>query len=139
MPKSTTTPEHLLALDIGDKRIGLAIAKVDVNLASPLITLNNDDHLIDELKNIINQYGVKTIIAGLPISLSGQPSNQTKKTQQLISTLKKNLKIQVLTQDEALSSVRAEEELKQRGKIFTKADIDKLAACLILEDYLNSL
>jgi putative transcription antitermination factor YqgF len=75
----------------------------------------------------------------LPRSLSGHDSQQTTKIREAIDKLDKDLGVKVVAQDEALSSVRAEEELTARGKIFARADIDKLAACLILEDYIAGL
>jgi putative Holliday junction resolvase len=128
---------HFLALDIGEKRVGVAVASLKTLIANPLITLNNDSGLVANLKKLITDYQVETVIAGLPRTLSGEDSRQTLSTRQLIAELSKQLGIKILTQDEALSSVRAEEELHRRGKIHAKADIDKLAACLILEDYIS--
>jgi putative Holliday junction resolvase len=128
---------HVLALDIGEKRVGVAIASSYVKIASPLITLSNDSNFFSSLNKIIESYAVTKIVVGLPRTLEGNDSAQTLKTRAFIHRLKSEIKKDIITQDEALSSVRAEEILKTRGKIFAKADIDKLAACLILEDYLN--
>jgi len=136
MPLSNSS-SHYLALDIGEKRVGVAIVDTVARLPRPLITLASDQDLIKKLKELVAEYNVTLIVAGLPRYLSGGDSRQTAITKDYIKTLKEELKIEIVTEDEALSSVRAEEELKSRGKIFSKAEIDKLAACLILEDYLN--
>ncbi|MHB1865521.1 MAG: Holliday junction resolvase RuvX [Candidatus Saccharimonadales bacterium] len=136
MPQQIKSP-HLLALDLGDKRVGLALANSQTMLSRPFDTIANDTHLVSKLRALINEYNVTKIIAGIPRNLSGHDSPQTVKTRQFIKQLETELKVDVVTQDEALSSVVAEEQLKQRGKMFSKADIDKLAACLILEDYIS--
>lgn len=136
MPQ-TINMTHLLALDIGDKRVGLALASSNTLLASPLKTIANNQDLINQLKNIINQYAVKTVVVGLPRTLNGQDSHQTTKVRQLVKQLNATLNVNIITQDEALSSVRAEAELNQRGKPYSKADIDQLAASYILEDYIS--
>ena len=133
------TTNHLLALDIGDKRVGVALASFNNKLPRPLVTLNNDLTLVSELQKIIEKYRVNTVIAGLPRSLNGDDSEQTKKVRQIIDNLSQDLGLPIITQDEALSSVRAEEELKSRGKMFAKMEIDKLAATFILEDYIAGL
>lgn len=131
------TEGHILALDIGEKRVGVAIANLKAKMASPLITLPNNPKFLSALNKILESYEVSTIVVGLPRTLDGNDSSQTLKTRDFIDRLSKELKQEIITQDEALSSVRAEEALQTHGKIFAKADIDKLAACLILEDYLN--
>ena len=135
MPQ-TDNPQ-ILSLDIGDRRVGVAIASANTKLARPLITLINDNKLIANIRDIIKENQVETLVVGLPRTLDGQDSDQTKKVRLVIEQLTRQLPVKVESQDEALSSVRAEEELSTHGKIFKKADIDKLAACFILEDYLE--
>ncbi|MEI9914029.1 MAG: Holliday junction resolvase RuvX [Candidatus Saccharibacteria bacterium] len=134
-----TTNSNLLALDVGDRRVGVASAGSDTLLANPVVTLTNDDQLIANIKKLIEDNNVGTLVVGLPRNLSGEDTEQTVKVRHFIEQLKDQLEVKIVTQDEALSSVRAEEELGSHGKIFAKADVDKLAACLILEDYINSI
>ena len=135
MPQ-TDNPQ-ILSLDIGDRRVGVAIASANTKLARPLITLINDNKLIANIRDIIKENQVEILVVGLPRTLDGQDSDQTKKVRLVIEQLTRQLSVKIESQDEALSSVRAEEELSTHGKIFKKADIDKLAACFILEDYLE--
>ena len=134
-----TANPHILSLDIGERRVGVAIASFISKLPKPLITLSNDDDLVMSIRNIISENQVETVVVGLPRTLNGQDSKQTKKVRAVIDQLTKLLPVKIESQDEALSSVRAEEELSRHGKIFKKADVDKLAACFILEDYLNGI
>lgn len=136
MPQQTNA-SHLLGLDLGDKRVGVALASLKTGLPQPLTTLDNDQSLISNINKLVKEYNVQTVVVGLPRSLSGRDSQQTTKIIRMVNRLADSIKATVVTEDEALSSVRAEEDLKQHGKIFAKEDIDKLAACYILEEYIN--
>ena len=78
------------------------------------------------------------IVVGLPLGLDGQETDQTKWLRGFIDDLKKAVSLPFYFENEALSSVRAESELESRGKKYQKEDIDSLAACFILEDFLNN-
>jgi putative holliday junction resolvase len=133
----TNSQKTLLALDIGEKRIGVAIATLDSKLPRPLVTLINDQELINNLRSIIEGQQVEQIVAGLPRGLDGQETAQTAQVRSIVKDIEKELGIILKFQDEALTSVKAEEELSSHGKIYQKADVDKLAATYILQDYIN--
>jgi putative Holliday junction resolvase len=128
--------QSVIALDYGEKRIGVAIASSVARLARPLTTLANDEHLMTSLKDLINNENVGQIVVGYPRGLDGQETNQTRVVDQFVSSLGA-LELPVQTQDESLTSVHAETELNKRKKDYSKADIDALAATYILEDYLE--
>jgi putative Holliday junction resolvase len=136
MPTKTT---NVLALDVGDRRIGVAIAGSIARLANPLTVLANDETLWHELSKLLADEHIGMIVVGLPRSLSGEDTAQTKIVRSFVSQLKTKTDIPVTLQDEALTSRQAEAELRARGKKFAKGDIDALAAVYILDDYLNSL
>jgi putative transcription antitermination factor YqgF len=71
--------------------------------------------------------------------LQGQETDQTGYVRNFVATLQKEISTPIVLQDEALTSHHAEEELESRGKPYAKGDIDALAACYILEDYLKGL
>jgi putative Holliday junction resolvase len=73
----------VLALDIGEKRIGVAAASLDTRLATPLVTLNNDDQLVAGLQALCAERGVTQLVAGLPRGLDGQETAQTRYAQSL--------------------------------------------------------
>lgn len=125
----------IIALDIGDKRIGVARAHEIARLPSPLCTITNNESAVDVIAKIVRDEEVSTIVVGLPRNLSGQDTGQTEVSRQFAARLSDLATIEY--QDEALTSVKAEKELAARGKPFAKGDIDALAATYILEDYLT--
>lgn len=131
---------NLMALDLGFKRVGVAICSTDTNLPQPLVTLDSDKSLAAKLKEIISEHHIDKIIVGLPSNLeSGQDTGQTKAIRQMAKDLSTEIGTDFIYQDEALSSVRAEDDLKAKGaSVMDKKLIDKLAACYILEDYLKN-
>jgi putative Holliday junction resolvase len=135
MPNQTN---NLLALDIGDRRIGVAYASAIARLASPLTVLANDESVWGTLAELIKTEQIGIIVVGLPRNLRGQDTTQTKLARAFGETLAEKCKLPIIFQDEALTSRQAEAELRNRGKQFSKGDIDALAATYILEDYLRS-
>jgi putative Holliday junction resolvase len=126
----------LLALDVGEKRIGVARASMSVRIAQPLVTLSNDAEFLAGLKAIIVQEDVSELVIGYPRGLHGQSTHQTEYVE-VFSAQLKTLELPIHFQDEAVTSEKAESELKSRGKNYRKEDIDALAATYILEDYLG--
>lgn len=124
----------ILALDVGERRIGVAIASEIARLARPLTTLINDEHLMPSLQQMLKDESITTIVIGLPRNLSGDDTPQTDYVRKFTEQLDRDM---IIFQDEALTSRKAEVELEQRGKPYSKGDIDALAATYILEDYLN--
>jgi putative Holliday junction resolvase len=124
----------ILALDVGEKRIGVAIANSIARLARPLTTLPHDDNIFATLEKLIADESVSVVVVGLPRNLSGEDTDQTAYVRQFTEKLRHDM---IRFQDEALTSKKAEMELRQRGKPYAKGDIDALAATYILEDYLQ--
>ena len=126
-----------LALDVGDVRIGVAIANSEVRLPRPLTTLSNDENLWTNLTTIIQDHEIVSLVVGHPRGLNGQETEQTRKVEAFVQTLITHTGLTVTMQDEAGTSIKAEAELRARRKPYEKADIDALAATYILEDYLQ--
>lgn len=126
----------LLALDVGDKRIGIAITNSVARLPRPLVTLPNDANFSDAITQILDTEGVETLVIGMPRDIQGNETAQTRTTQAFISQLQATIDIPIVMQDEALTSQKAEQELEAAGKPYSKGDVDALAACYILQDYL---
>jgi putative Holliday junction resolvase len=127
----------ILALDIGEKRIGVAIARAGLTIAQTYTTLSNDDTTVPTLKQIFSTEGIETLVVGLPRNLSGDDTAQTRSVREFAAQLQRDLGCDIEFQDEALTSHTAEELLKQSGKPYAKPDIDAMAAALILQDYLE--
>lgn len=126
---------NIIALDVGTSRIGIAMAHSVARLPSPHKTIQNHENVIEELAELIRNESVEIVVVGLPRNLSGQDTEQTKYCREFGQKLSKYSKIEF--QDEALTSQKAEAELRARGRPYNKGDIDALAATFILEDYLN--
>lgn len=127
----------ILALDVGGVRIGVAMADTELKFANPLTTLINNEAMWDQLAALIKENDVQTVVVGLPRSLQGHETPQTQICRDFAKSLSERLQIAVELQDEAITSVKAEEQLRSWGKPYEKADIDALAATYILEDYLG--
>lgn len=118
---------NILALDIGEKRIGVARANTIAKIPEPIATINNNQDFTENFNKLVKEYQPKTIIVGLPRNLSGQETAQSKYTRDFVSS---NLsEYNVFWQDETLSTNQA--SLQGGGKHGIDAD----AACVILEDY----
>ncbi|MEO6513075.1 MAG: Holliday junction resolvase RuvX [Candidatus Saccharimonadales bacterium] len=127
----------VLALDVGSKRIGLALASFVARLSSPYKTIPNDDNIWQTLRDICETESVTQLVVGLPRGLEGQSTAQTEYAETFAHMLATEVGLPIKLQDEAVTSRQAEAELAARGKQYEKGDIDALAAVYILDDYLN--
>ncbi|MBI3624446.1 Holliday junction resolvase RuvX [Candidatus Saccharibacteria bacterium] len=129
---------NLLALDVGEKRIGVARASAQARLAAPYATLKNDKYLFQLLATIIADQQVNRVVIGLPLNSEGKDTAQTGFVRRFVDRLRDQITtINIEFQDETLSSQRAEKELLVRKKLYEASDIDALAATYILQDYLE--
>jgi putative Holliday junction resolvase len=108
-----------------------------LGVAAPHTTLNRDESTIENIRQICADEAVETIVVGVPRGLDGQDTDQTAKTRAFITDLKAAVSQEVIEQDEALTSVQAESWLNQHKKTYVKADIDAVAASIILQDYVD--
>ena len=132
-----------LGLDIGDKRIGVAISDPEEILASPLaiITREDDKKAIDDIIKLVDQHNVERIVVGLPYSLDGSIGGQANKVMDFAERLSKHTRASMEMWDERLSTVAVERLLRETGnkKARKKARLDAAAAAFILQGYLDSL
>jgi len=127
----------LLALDVGQRRIGVAIASAQARLASPLTTLSHGESVAEEIQHLVSQHATEVLVVGLPRGLDGQRTAQTIATEEFKARLERLIPVPVYWQDEAVTSRQAEAELRARGKPYQKEDIDALSATYILEDFMR--
>jgi putative Holliday junction resolvase len=134
---------RILGLDIGDRRIGVAISDAEQILASPLVTINrdNDDKAIDAIVELVSKYEVERIVVGLPYSLDGNIGRQANRVMGFIEKLSKCTNVNIETRDERLSTVAVERLLAEAGIKSSRAKSrrDAAAAAFILQGYLDSL
>ncbi|MBE7706757.1 MAG: Holliday junction resolvase RuvX [Cyanobacteria bacterium SIG30] len=133
--------KRILGLDIGTKRIGVAITDplCIFSRELKLVLRKNDKEAQDEIRNLAKENGVETIVAGLPYNTDGSIGFQAQNCIDFMKPLEKEFKIVYC--DERYSSSEAEELLRKEGKKYTKDKglVDLKSACLILEDYLRGL
>jgi len=127
----------IMALDVGEARIGVAITPPGVMIAQPHKTLMHDAHITKTIQELIASYKVTDLVVGNPRNLQGKDTDQTRYVQSFVDGLRSKIDIPIHMQDEALTSVKAEDELKERHIPYEKSDIDALAASYILNDYIE--
>jgi putative holliday junction resolvase len=127
----------IVALDVGAQRIGVARASMIAKIAAPLTTVTHDANVMQTLTTLLSQEDAGMLVVGLPRNMQSQETDQTRTVRGFVDELKKHTELPVHFQDEALTSTKAEAELKARKKPFAKGDIDALAATYILEDFLQ--
>ena len=130
-----------MGLDIGDKRIGVALSDPEGILASPLTIINRRDERVDfeAIVNIISQHQVEQIVIGLPCSMDGTLGKQAEKVKSFTRKLCSHTEVPVEFRDERLTTVSAERLMRSAGRKKTrkKASDDAIAAALILQGYLD--
>jgi putative holliday junction resolvase len=126
----------VLAIDVGEKRIGLAKSDELSIIASPYGWIPRDG-AVDELREIIEKENVEVLVVGMPYLPSGGLGSQAKDIEKMIEDIKRSIELPIETESEVLSSVEAEKRLREMNKNFEKGDIDAMAACILLESYLR--
>ena len=133
--------KRILALDYGDKKIGIAISDPMKIIAKPLMVINNLSykHILFEIQNLITDQHIEKIVVGLPLTLKNKKSIQTKKVLKFIEELNKDINLPIIAYDERLTSKIAIQSLINQGVKtgHNKKDIDKTAAAIFLQDYLD--
>ncbi|MFN7985306.1 MAG: Holliday junction resolvase RuvX [Vicinamibacterales bacterium] len=136
---------RVLALDVGRRRVGLALSDTSGTLARPYKTLVVTDATVlpqvtAEIERLrADDDGLKTVVVGVPRRLDGTPSEQTAYVQAFVDKLRASVTLEIATEDERLSSVEAESRLALRERDWKKrkAQLDAAAAAVILQDYLD--
>lgn len=139
---------RIVGLDVGERRIGLAISDPSATLARPLgvvATSGLDGDAVERAAVELTQLaadedGLAAVIVGLPRHLDGRPSEMTPRVEAFAARLHSRIGLPVLLQDERLSSREAESRLAIREKDWRvrKQRLDAAAAAIILQDYLDS-
>src|SRR5262245_22949977 len=137
---------RVLGVDVGSRRVGLAISDPSRTLARPLTTIvvHNEEEAVVRLAEKIAEIaaepdGLSAIVVGLPASLDGSPNDATRRVARFVEALKSRSGIPIETEDERLSSREAESRLAIRERDWRKrkARLDAAAAAVVLQDYLD--
>ena len=129
-----------LAIDYGKKRIGLAICDAAEMIASPLTVIDGGKDPIKRIVEIVTQEGVGAIVVGMPLNMDDSQGSQAKVTIEFAQRLKKHIDIEILFQDERLSSFAAEEKMApaEFSRKKKRKHLDAVAAAQILETFLEN-
>ena len=155
---------RLLALDVGEARIGVAVSDATGFLASPYTTLHisrNEAQTWEAIQGFISETDAEGLVIGLPVSLDGQLHGQARRVQAFVERLREHISVPITFWDERLSTVEAERLLAERsqyepGRRSERAnrqrnqghggsrkrkrrhqEVDALAAAVILQEYLD--
>jgi len=143
-PDNSLPPDFALpaiALDIGMKRIGVAVCdRLAISCRGVTCLMRRDNGWPKQLAGLISEYGAKSIIAGLPKNMDGTEGVQAADARAAVAELKRTLMLPVVFQDERLSTWTAKERLYAQGmrEKKVKEKLDQTAAAVILEDFLSS-
>lgn len=132
---------RILALDLGEKRIGVAVSDATRTIARSLTVLprksRREDH--ERIARLIAEQQVNLLVVGLPIPLNGVEGEKAAWVRDYTAELQQHIPIPVVFWDEALTTVQAYDSMRQRGKRAKQAKerIDAVAAAFILQSYLD--
>lgn len=139
---------RIIGLDVGERRIGVAVSDASGTLARPVTTLPttglDGDALSVSAAEIARlaaeDDAIASVVVGLPKRLDGSPSEMTPRIQRFAERLHARIAVPVLLQDERLTSHEAESRLSARDKDWRsrKQKLDAAAAAIILQDYLDA-
>jgi putative Holliday junction resolvase len=142
MPRQPPPERRVLALDLGERRIGVALSDVYGSLANPLTTIaaTPRPQAIREIIKLIDEYQVVELVIGLPLTLRGEIGPQAQVVKSFAAEIAKAISIPVHFFDERLSSAAADQMMRELGikPEKRKQHIDQIAASIILQDYLDS-
>lgn len=127
----------IAAFDVGDRRIGVALARLDTRLPNPHGVIINDKDVWDNLDQLLKTNNVREAVIGLPRGMDGQDTQQTSKIRQFHRQFSEKFRLPTYLQDEALTSRLAEEELAKKTSRYNKGMVDAIAATIIMDDYLR--
>jgi len=142
---TSNTHPRILGLDYGDKTVGVAISDPLMLTASPLETIVRPNEIsikktIARLSEIIDFYGVGTIVLGYPKNMDGSEGFRCAKTNEFKARLERNFKrIEIILWDERLTTMFADRHLENLRKNKRDRIIDQAAASAILQNYLDYL
>lgn len=133
--------ERIIGLDVGTKRIGIAISDPLMFTAQPLKTITRIPEAVslETIDNICKEYNIISIVVGLPKNMNGTIGPQAEDCQNYAQMIKKKTGKDIIFEDERLTSKQAERFLATQNKKYTKNKglIDVASAAIILQQYLD--
>jgi putative Holliday junction resolvase len=144
IPSETESNEgRILALDLGEKRIGVAISDETRTIARPVAVLKRQSRSedFDRINEIVDEHAVSLLLVGLPLLTSGEEGEKAAWMRDYASDLQRKLGLTLRYWDESFTTVEAEASLRERGIRGRRGRqrIDAVAAAFILQSYLDAL
>ncbi len=140
MSPASTRTERVLAIDFGERRIGLAISDELGIIASGIGILLNDGTAVAGIASLVSERGVARIIVGLPLTLSGERGTAVRMVEAFTTQLSAAISIPIELVDERFTSSLAQQAIRDMGvgkkKRQNKAKVDEIAAVILLQGYL---
>ncbi len=138
--EKNTIRAPVIAIDLGEKRVGIAVSDALSISITRLEALprTNWKQLLRDVDNLIQRFDAQTVVIGLPLMLNGSSGDSALLVRQLAQKFAQSLKVPVYLQDERLSSIEAEQNLRAEGykRDRISALVDSEAAAVILRDFL---
>jgi putative Holliday junction resolvase len=132
----------VVALDLGEKRVGIAVSDaLSISITRlDALARTNWKQLLRNVEDLVLRFDAQTVVIGLPLSLNGSSGNAAIETREVARKFARSLRVPVYLQDERLSSVQAEQNLRAEGVKGAELSsrVDSEAAAVILRDFLDS-
>jgi len=133
---------RILALDLGERRVGVALSDPDGIMAHPLVQLEPRGRrdLVASVVRLVEEHGAGRVVAGIPLLPDGTRGEQARRAEGVVAALREALKVPVLEWDERFSTQEAEHTLREAGvkPRQRRERLDKAAAAVILQAYLDA-
>jgi putative Holliday junction resolvase len=133
---------RILALDLGERRVGVALSDPDGIMAQPLVQLEprGRRELVAAVARLVEEHGAGRVVAGIPLLPDGTRGEQARRAQAVVKALREALKAPVVEWDERFSTQEAEQALREAGlkPRRRRERLDKAAAAVILQAYLDA-
>lgn len=135
MAQPSNRNDFVLGIDVGDARVGLAVAGTVAKLPRPIETLPRDKILFKQLSSILQRESINLVVIGIPRNLRGEETAQSQSIRKFAEEFEVELQIHPIFVDESLSSARADQWLEHKKG--SKVPQDSVAACFILMEYFD--
>ena len=131
---------RVLALDLGERRIGVALSDSLGLLATPLTVLKGKSREAELafIVELVRKHQVEQVVVGYPRSLNGTIGPQAQRVEKYVERLRAHLQVPVILWDEQFSTVQAEQLMRETGQRVQRESIDAAAAAVILQSYLDA-
>jgi len=133
---------RILALDLGERRVGVALSDPDGIMAQPLVQLEPRGRrdLVAAVVRLVEEHGAGRVLAGIPLLPDGMRGEQARRAEAVVAALRESLSVPVVEWDERFSTQEAEQALREAGvgPCRRRERLDKAAAAVILQAYLDA-